>query len=387
MSTVGEGAPTGAMTTIWRRRKILLAGLGVAAGLALAAGVGMGAVPVSPGSILRTLGMGPGILRMGPGAAAGSLEQTIIWQLRLPRVLLAGLTGGCLGIAGTLFQALFRNPLADPYLIGASSGASLGAVLAIVLSLELQLLGLGAVPLLAFLGSTGTVLLVYHLARERASVSVLALVLAGVAVSAFVSALVSLLTYLTADERLHQIVFWLMGGFGTANWRVVRIALPYFAAGMLVAMACARDLNSLLLGEETAHHLGVEVELAKKVVLATASLLTGVAVASGGVIGFVGLVVPHLVRMAGGPDHRFVIPAATLGGACTLMLADAVARTVLAPAELPVGLVTAMTGAPFFVYVLRQRRRLRFFGERTWPAPPRAGPRRQGPQQVAANRR
>lgn len=365
MSAMGEGTLTGAMGAMWRRRKILLAGLGVAAALALVAGVGMGAVPVSPGRILCALRTGPGIPRIGPGAAAGSLEQTIIWQLRLPRVLVAGLTGGCLGIAGTLFQALFRNPLADPYLIGASSGASLGAVLAIVLSLELHLFGLGAVPVLAFVGSTGTVLLVYHLARERAFISVLALVLAGVAVSAFVSALVSLLTYLTADERLHQIVFWLMGGFGAATWQGVRIALPYFAGGMLVALACARDLNSLLLGEETAHHLGVEVERTKKVVLATASLLTGVAVASGGVIGFVGLVVPHLVRMAGGPDHRFVIPAAALGGACTLMLADAVARTVLAPAELPVGLVTAMTGAPFFVYVLRQRRRLRFFGQRT----------------------
>ncbi|HHY95833.1 MAG TPA: iron ABC transporter permease [Firmicutes bacterium] len=329
------------------------------------AGIGMGAVPVSPGRILHVLRVGPGILSGVPDSAPDSLGQTIIWQLRLPRVLLAGLTGGCLGIAGSLFQALFRNPLADPYLIGASSGASLGAVLAIALSLELHLFGLGTVPLLAFLGSTGAVLLVYHLARERGYVSVLALVLAGVAVSYFLSALVSLLTYLTADERLHQIAFWLMGGFGTATWTGVRIALPYFVVGMLVALACARDLNSLLLGEETAHHLGVEVERTKRVVLATASLLTEVAVASGGVIGFVGLVIPHLVRMAGGPDHRFLIPAAALGGACTLMLADAVARTVLAPAELPVGLVTAMAGAPFFVYVLRQRRRLRFFSQTT----------------------
>jgi len=346
------------MGAIWRRRRILLAALTVTAVVTLVAGVGTGAVPVSPGRIFH-------VLRMGPGT--GLLEQTIIWQLRLPRVLLAGLTGGCLGIAGALFQALFRNPLADPYLIGASSGASLGAVLAIVLSLELRLFGLGAVPVLAFLGSTATVLLVYHLARERGYVSVLTLVLAGVAVSSFLSAVVSLLTYLSADERLHQIVFWLMGGFGGATWKSVHLALPYFAAGMLASLACARDLNSLLLGEETAHHLGVEVERTKKVVLATASLLTGVAVASGGVIGFVGLVVPHLVRIAGGPDHRFVIPAAALGGACVLMLADSVARTVLAPAELPVGLVTAMTGAPFFIYVLRHRKRLRFFSPPTAP--------------------
>ncbi|HHY94221.1 MAG TPA: iron chelate uptake ABC transporter family permease subunit, partial [Firmicutes bacterium] len=229
--------------------------------------------------------------------------------------------------------------------------------------LEFHLFGLGTVPLLAFLGATGTVLLVYGLAQDQGHVSVLTLVLAGVAVSSFLSALVSLLTYLAADERLHQIVFWLMGGFGAASWPGVRLALPYFAIATMVAIGYARDLNSLLLGEETAHHLGVEVERTKKVVLAVASLLTGVAVASGGVIGFVGLVVPHVVRMLGGPDHHFVIPAAALGGASIMMLADAVARSVLAPAELPVGLVTAMAGAPFFIYVLRYRKKMRFFAE------------------------
>lgn len=351
--TAAARRATGGTARILRQR-FLIAALALLVLATLVVGVAVGAVTVSPRSILGALGV---------GEPPPDLQRDIILKLRLPRVVLAGLTGGSLGVAGALFQALFRNPLADPYLIGASSGASLGAVLAIALSLEFHLFGLGAVPVLAFAGSTGTVLLVYALARERGQLSVLTLVLAGVAVSSFLAALVSLLTYLTADERLHQIVFWLMGGFGGASWNGVRLALPYFLVGSLTAMAFARDLNAFLLGEQTAHHLGVDVEQTKRWVLAIASLLTGVAVASGGVIGFVGLVVPHVVRMLGGPDHHFVIPAAALAGASTMMLADAVARWVLAPAELPVGLVTAMTGAPFFLYVLHHRRHMRFFGE------------------------
>lgn len=338
-----------------RRKARMAALICLPALVVLSALVGLmcGASWVSPSSLLAAL----------TGAAGHQLDATIIVDLRGPRVVLSGVTGGCLALAGALFQALFRNPLADPYLIGASSGASLGAVAAIVLGLGYDFLGLGAVPLLAFAGALGAVVLVFLIARQHGRLSVLTLILAGVAVSAFLSALVSLLTYLAADERLHQIIFWLLGGFGSATWANVYVALPYFVFGLALSLFLSRDLNALLLGEEFAHHLGVDVESRKRLVLLTASILSGVAVASGGVIGFVGLVVPHMVRLVGGPDHRFVLPASALGGAAVLMLADAVARSVLAPTELPVGIVTAMIGAPFFVFLLRSRKRVRSFGE------------------------
>ncbi len=312
------------------------------------AAVGAGAVGIAPREVVAALWRGPG----------AGLNGTIIWDLRLPRVLMAALAGASLGAAGALFQALFRNPLADPYLIGASAGASLGAVVALVVSPHFEPLGIGAVPAMAFLGAVASVILVYRLAREGGGLSILGLILAGVAVSSFLSALVSLLTYLTADERLHQVVFWLMGGFSGATWRLLAASLPYSLLACLASLLFARDLNALLLGEETAGYLGVEVELAKKAVLGAGALLTAVAVSVGGMVGFVGLVVPHLARMSGGPDHRYLLPASALGGAAALVLADMVSRTVLAPGELPVGLITALLGAPFFLFVLRRRRRM-----------------------------
>lgn len=334
-----------------RREHAVLAVLAAVCVGALLAGAGVGAVGISPARIGQIL------LGLPAAAAARGTDAVILLQIRLPRVLVAGVTGASLAVAGALFQALFRNPLADPYILGASSGASLGAVVAIALALNLHLFGWGAVPLLAFAGALGTVWLVYRLARAcTGRPSVLALILAGVAVGSFLSALVSLIIYLLQDDRMHQAVFWMMGGFSGATWDQLAMAAPYLVGGLAVAIWLARDLDSLLLGEETAQHLGVRVEWTRRLVLSVGAFLTAVAVASGGVIGFVGLVVPHAVRMLGGPNHRYLVPASALGGAGLMILADLVARSLMAPMELPVGVVTALTGAPFFLYLLQARR-------------------------------
>lgn len=337
-----------------RERALVLALLAVLAAAAVVA-VCVGAADISPAELLRALGP-----VHTPAAAQSAVNRAIIWELRLPRVALAALVGAALAVAGATFQALFRNPMADPYVIGVSSGAALGATLALLLALNFRFLDVGAVPLLAFAGALGTVVVVYQLGQVGNAVSLLTLLLAGIAVGSFLSALVSLLVYF-AGQRLHQVVFWLMGGFEGADWSKVRLALPYFALGTAVILVHARELNALLLGEDTALHLGVEVERAKKLLLAGAALLTATAVAVSGLIGFVGLVVPHALRLLGGPDHRYLIPASALAGAALLVAADTLARTIIAPTELPVGLITALSGGPFFLYILRNRKKLCLF--------------------------
>jgi iron complex transport system permease protein len=306
--------------------------------------MGAGSVYIPPGEVARIL---------TDPSQEGSFA-TIIRQIRLPRVILAALVGSCLATAGAVFQGLFKNPMADPYVIGVSSGASLGAVVAMALGLQLRFLGLDSVPILAFLGAVATMLLVYNLARTGGKVPVLTLLVAGVAVGSFLSALVSLFVYF-ADERLHQVVFWLMGGFAGATWHYVGMALPYTVIGLAMVGLHARELNVLLLGEEQAQHLGVDVERVKRILLAAGSLLTATAVSTAGPIGFVGLIAPHMVRMIIGPDHRSLLPAVALLGAVFLVAADTLARTIISPTELPVGLITALCGGPFFIYLLRRR--------------------------------
>ncbi len=316
--------------------------------------LGVGAVRVPLPEMLSLL---------DPRAGHGLQDQavrSIILELRLPRALMAATAGAALAIAGGTFQALLRNPMADPYVTGVSSGASLGAAVAIVLGLNFRFLGLGAIPLVSFCGALGTGLVVYHLARSGNSLPVLTLLLAGLAVGAVISAVVSLLTYL-ADQRLNQVIFWLMGGFSGASWAYVWASAPYFLLGVAAVALNVRELNCLSLGEESAGQLGVDVERAKLVLLAGGALLTATAVSSSGLIGFVGLIVPHLVRWFTGPDHRRLIPAAGLAGATLMVLADTVARTIIAPTELPVGLITALGGGPFFIYVLRNHRTMRTF--------------------------
>ncbi|MCW3490462.1 FecCD family ABC transporter permease [Dethiobacter alkaliphilus] len=288
------------------------------------------------------------------------IQHGILLLMRLPRVIQAAIVGASLAVAGAVLQGLFRNPMADPYVLGVSSGAALGAVIAMLTGGSLLLAGFTAVPLFAFIGGISTIALVYYMSRVGKAVPVMTLLLAGIAVSAFLSAFVSLLTYF-AGERLHQVIFWMMGGFGGATWSRVFTMLPYILVGFTCIYYYARELNVFLLGEETARHLGVDTEKVKKILLASSSLLVAAAVSTSGIIGFVGLVVPHFIRIIVGPDHRILLPASALLGANLLIATDTLARTIIAPAELPVGIITAMVGAPMFIYLLKKRKKLRYF--------------------------
>jgi len=282
---------------------------------------------------------------------------SIVVHLRLPRVLLAIIVGAGLAGAGAVFQGLLRNPLADPYIVGVSGGAAFGATLAITTGLAAGAVGMVATPLLALGGALAATTVVYGLARRGGETPVEDLLLAGVAVSAFLAAVVTWLQ-LAGGESLQRVIFWLMGGFSGRGWPHLAMAAPSVVVGLAVAWLFGRDLNALLLGDETARSLGVEVGATRRVLIAASSLMAAAAVAAAGLIGFIGLIVPHLLRLAVGPDHRRLVPAAAMGGAVLLVLADMVVRSAIMATELPVGVLTAAMGAPFFLFVLlRERRR------------------------------
>lgn len=309
--------------------------------------IAVGAVKIPVGAIVKTLS--------GQGETIQDYWQTIILQLRLPRVLLALQVGMALALAGSTMQGLFKNPLADPYVLGVSSGGAVGAAGAMLLGLGWSGFGAVAVPLFAFAGALLSLLLVYWLAKSGGRLPVFNLLLAGVAVSIFLGAIVSMLMYFSG-EQLQQVVFWMMGGFGGRTWFHVVAILPYVLLGSGVIFWHGRELDALALGEEQAYYMGVDVERIKRRLLWSASLLAASAVAVSGLIGFVGLVVPHAMRILGGPNHRYLLPAAALAGAVFLAGADIVARVLIAPEVLPVGLVTALIGGPFFLYLLKNRR-------------------------------
>lgn len=290
------------------------------------------------------------------GVPYSETAQRIVEQVRLPRVLAAGLVGMALAMAGVILQALFRNPLADPAVIGVSSGGALGAVIAI--ATNFQALHVLALPGAAFLGSTGAGLLVFGIAAAGGRLSVPTLLLAGIAVGSFLVACISaVLTFTQELDAVRQIIFWLAGGLDAASWTHVRIAAPLILGAALLSLAFARGMNLLLLGEETAQGLGMRLGANRAALLALAGLLTGVAVAISGSIGFMGLVVPHVLRLLVGPDHRVLLPTSALAGAAFLILADILARVALPPAELRVGIITALVGAPFFLVLLHLNRR------------------------------
>ncbi|MGE5484759.1 MAG: FecCD family ABC transporter permease [Ignavibacteriales bacterium] len=304
-----------------------------------------GAVKIPPGDIARAFLQGRG----------SSPNADILLGIRLPRVLLAGIAGSSLAVSGAILQGVFMNPLADPYVIGVSSGASLGAVLAIVLHPAIAIGGLGALPLFSMVGALLTIVAVQRLSSVDGRASVMSILLAGIATSAFLSAVISAVTYLF-DDRVHQVWLWMVGGFSHASWELVTMALPYTMVGMACSMAFTRDLNALTLGEDTAAHLGVNVRLVRNVLVWTAALLAASAVSSAGLIGFVGMITPHICRTVS-PDHRFLVPSSALAGALAMVLADAVCRSVMAPQEVPVGIITSLVGGPFFVYLLRRAQR------------------------------
>jgi len=288
-----------------------------------------------------------------------SVISTIVLEIRLPRVILAGLVGAALATAGATYQGLFRNPLADPYLIGVAQGASLGAVIGFLMPLDWQAAGFGVIPLLAFCGALASTAVVYGLARMGKVLPITTLILAGVALGALLSSIVSYLI-ISSGDKLHGIIFWLMGSFSLSQWSEVKVVLPYIGVGVLVILLFSRLLNVMQLDEEQAQQLGVNVERLKVVLLVAATFITAAAVSFVGIIGFVGIVIPHAVRLLWGADHRFVLPLSLLVGAIFLILADLVARTVLAPTEIPIGVITALCGAPFFLYLLRRRRKAIF---------------------------
>jgi iron complex transport system permease protein len=285
---------------------------------------------------------------------------TIFFVLRLPRTVLVCLSGAALAGSGAAYQGLFRNPLADPYLIGVASGAGLGAVIAMSFKLPYSQIGLFAVPIAAFFGSLLNVFIVYQMARVRRTVPTTNLILSGVAVSAFTTALTSFLVLNTTGE-LRRALVWLMGGASMSGWQPVIAMLPYIGLGVGSLITVGHSLNVLQFGDEQAQQLGLNVPRTRAFIIVSASLTTAAAISFTGIIGFVGLVVPHVVRMIWGGDYRRLIPLAFINGASLLLVADIVARVILAPSEVPVGIITALGGAPFFFLVLRRAKQQNFW--------------------------
>jgi len=281
------------------------------------------------------------------------MYSTILLDIRLPHAVLLLLTGAALAGSGASYQGLFRNPLADPYLIGVASGAGLGAVIAMSIRWPEDLAGLYVIPAAAFVGAALTVMLVYSLARIGKSVPTTTLILAGVAISSFATSLTSFLM-LRSNEQLRRATGWLLGGSLMSGWQPVIALLPYVILGLAVLLASAYALNVLQFGEEQASQMGLPAERVKFWLVLAASLTTASAVAFSGIIGFIGLIVPHLVRLLWGADYRRLLPLSVVSGGTALLIADLLARTVLAPQVLPVGVVTALAGAPFFLWVLRR---------------------------------
>ncbi|MFC5800229.1 FecCD family ABC transporter permease [Streptomyces formicae] len=337
----------GRRSTAW----LLTAGLLTALVVACLLSAGIGAYRIPLDDILASVGNRLGL----GGRALDRVGESVLWNVRLPRVVLALIVGASLGCAGALMQGVFGNPLAEPGVIGISSGAAVGAVAAIALGLSF--FGNWTVTACAFVSGLATVLLVYALSRSGGRAEVVTLILTGIAVNAFAGALIGLFIFFADNAQITQITFWQLGSLAQATWPKVLAVLPPSAIGLLVAPLYARKLDLLALGERPARHLGVDVGRLRLVLILVVALLTAAAVAVAGIITFVGLLVPHLLRMANGPGHRFLVPGSALGGALVLVAGDLAARTTAAPAELPLGVLTALFGSPFFFWLLRRTRR------------------------------
>ena len=333
------------------RRPIALAivGLGLLA-IALVAGIAAGTVAIAPGDTLGILGRR--VLGLDIAATWPATAETIVIDLRLPRVLTAMVVGGGLAVAGAAFQGLLRNPLADPYVLGTASGAAFGAAIAVLIPVRALILEFGLLHGLAFLGALGAVFVVYRLSRIGATSPMTSMLLTGYAVGSLLAAGLAMAMYLSG-AGLRQIFAYLLGGFDAASWGRLAVAAPLIALASIGVLLRARSLNGMLLGEEAAAHLGVDVRRERALLLALASLATAAAVAVSGLIGFVGLVAPHVVRLVVGPNARVVLPLAALLGASLMVGADLAARLL---GDIPVGVITAVIGAPFFLVLLRKAR-------------------------------
>ena len=350
-SAIASSRPAVGWTGRTRGRPILLAVVAsMALVVVLCVGVAVGSVAIAP---LDTLAIVTDrLFGLDLGRTWSSAAETIVWDLRVPRVLTSMVVGTALAVAGATLQGLLRNPLADPYVLGTASGAALGAAIAVLLPIRAMVLGFGLLHVLAFLGALASIFTVYRLSRIGGFAPLTSLLLTGYAVGSLLAAGLAMAMYLSG-AALRQIFSYLLGGFDTASWAQLAGTAPLVAVGTGLILLRARSLNGLLLGEEAAAHLGIDVRRARAILLALASLVTAAAVAVSGLIGFVGLVVPHVVRLIVGPGARLVLPLSALGGAVLLAAADIVARTA---GEIPVGIVTALIGAPFFIMLLRRSR-------------------------------
>lgn len=316
----------------------------------------MGVLLIGIGALSLTIGAADISLKSFVGLFSGSeisedSTMLILFRIRLPRIILAGLVGFALSLGGVVFQALLRNPLSDPYILGVSSGSALGAVLAIVLGLGFSV----GVPAMSFTGALLTVWLLMQLGTRRMGMESTTILLMGVIINAFFTAIIMFFISTTADERLHSMLFWLYGDLSQSSYLHLSVIGPVLLVALVILYRFSGHLNLITAGEETAAQLGVEVNQTKQTCFLIVSLMIGIVVAFSGIIGFVGLMVPHLARMIFGSDHRLLMPVASLGGAAFLILADTLARTIISPSELPVGVITAFMGAPFFVFLLRTK--------------------------------
>jgi iron complex transport system permease protein len=331
------------------RQIVVLGTLAALLLVAFVANLGAGAVTIAPGDVIEVLAHHAGI-----GNGSTPRFDAVVWDIRLPRALLAALVGAALAVAGAALQAVFRNPLAEPSIIGVANGAAVGAVMVIVTGVAFA--GVYTVPAAAFVGGLVATGVVFLVATQDNRIEVVTLVLAGIAVNVTAAAATGLFTYLADDDQLRDIVFWMLGSLAGATWtRIGTVAVPILLAAVVLCSR-ARSLDLLALGDREAGHLGINVTRMRVLVVALAALATGSAVAVAGVVGFVGLVVPHMVRLVAGPDHRTLLPASVVGGAALLLMADLAARTLVVPSELPLGVVTALAGGPYFLWLIRRQR-------------------------------
>ena len=312
---------------------------------------GIGSVLLHPIEILRVLWH-----HLGGHVRVEETTDNIVWNMRLPRIALALLVGAALAVAGVLMQALFHNPMADPYIVGVSSGAALGAVIVFSLGMQASMGSLNAVSLAAFLGGLAVTMLVYGLSRRGGRVPVSTLLLTGIALGSLMQAVTAFMLLQRPGNEMHEVMAWLMGSLAYKEWPQSRAAAVYLI-GAVLALLRGRELNILALGDDTAHYLGVSLERTELLLLLIASLLAAAAVAVSGIIAFVGLIIPHLMRLLVGPNHRVLLPACLLCGGLLLIWADVLARTLIPGGELPIGIVTSVLGSPFFLYLLHRRER------------------------------
>lgn len=333
------------------RDAAVLVGLAVALGVVCVAAASIGAFDIAPTQVVASVGRKIGFLTRSD---IHQLNDQVLWEIRFPRVVLGALVGGSLGAAGATMQGSFANPLAEPGIVGVSSGAVLGAVAQIVLGFAP--FGTFTLPVAAFIGGVITVAVVYFSSRANGRTEVVTLILTGVALNALLGAIIGLLTYFSEDAELRSITFWTLGSVANATWTKVVAVTPFAVVGLVVATINAHKLDLLALGERPARHLGLQVERFRILMLVVTAILTASAVAVSGIILFIGLVVPHLVRVVAGPRHRLLLPASALLGAALLVAADLAARTIAAPSEIPLGVLTSLLGSPVFLWQLRRAR-------------------------------